>query len=74
MKSINKLILVIILILIPKNNVYASSIKITSSKDTINIGESVTVTATITADSDIMSSEGSVYCTGAGIPRRSAWE
>lgn len=47
--------------------VYASSVSVKVSSNTITKGSSVTVTATINADSGIYTTEGSLTCTGAGV-------
>lgn len=48
-------------------NVYASSVSVKASNGTIYRGETVTITATVSADSGIYTVSGSVYCSGAGV-------
>ena len=48
-------------------NVYASSVSVKSSSNSIYRGDTVTVTATVSADSGIFTLNGSVYCNGAGV-------
>ena len=67
MKKIKRIIVALIIIFSLNKNVYASSISINSSANSINKGNSVTITATINADSGIYTTSGSVYCTGAGV-------
>jgi len=47
--------------------VYASSVSVKVSSTSITKGSSVTVTATINADSGIYTTEGSLNCSGAGV-------
>lgn len=67
MKKIHKLLFVIISLFIFENKVNASAISLRSSSSTVNRGNSVTVTATISAGSGIYTASGSVYCSGAGV-------
>lgn len=67
MKKISKILFILFLFITLKNNVYASSVTIKSSNSTINKGNQVTITATISADSGIYTAAGSIYCSGAGV-------
>lgn len=50
-------------------NVNASSVSVKVSSNSITKGGSVTVTATINADSGIYTTEGTLHCTGAGVDK-----
>ncbi|MBQ6495391.1 MAG: cadherin-like beta sandwich domain-containing protein [Bacilli bacterium] len=67
MKKISKILFILFLFITLKNNAYASSVTIKSSNSTINKGNQVTITATISADSGIYTAAGSIYCSGAGV-------
>lgn len=66
MKKIRLLILFAICFIVG-NVVDASSVSVRVSSNSITKGGSVTVTATINADSGIYTTEGSLICTGAGV-------
>lgn len=47
----------------------ASSVSVKVSSNSVTKGSSVTVTATINADSGIYTTEGTLYCSGAGVDK-----
>lgn len=49
--------------------VEASSVSVKVSSNSITKGNNVTVTATVNADSGIYTTEGTLYCTGAGVDK-----
>jgi len=49
--------------------VEASSVSVKVSSNSITKGSTVTVTATINADSGIYTTEGTLYCSGAGVDK-----
>ena len=67
MKRIQYILLSILFMFIFQSNVYASSDKIKSSSSSMYRGETVTISATVSAGSGIYTVAGSVYCSGAGV-------
>lgn len=66
MKKIKLIIFLLIITLISSKVVFASSVSIKVSSGTITKGETVTVTAVVSADSGIYTTEGTLSCSGAG--------
>lgn len=66
MRSIKYILITIISFMLFINGVEAASVSIKSSYTSITKGGSVTVTATISSDSPIVSIEGTLMCKGAG--------
>lgn len=62
-----KLLMFLCICFLVSNVVYASSVSVKVSSNTITKGSSVTVTASINADSGIYTTEGTLTCTGAGV-------
>lgn len=69
MKKLKLLVFMGILFLSFNMTTLASSVSIKASSSTITKGDSVTITATINADSGIYTTEGTVSCTGAGVSK-----
>ena len=66
MRSIKYVFITIISFVLFSCNVEAASVSIKSSYGSITKGSSVTVTATVSSDSPIVSIEGTLMCKGAG--------
>ena len=66
MKKIKLIIFLLIITLTSSKVVFASSVSIKVSSGTITKGETVTVTAVVSADSGIYTTEGTLSCSGAG--------
>lgn len=49
------------------STVSASSVSVSANKSSVTRGDSVTITATISAGSGIYTTEGSINCSGAGV-------
>ena len=49
--------------------VEASSVSVKVSSNSVTKGSTVTVTATVNADSGIYTTEGTLYCSGAGVDK-----
>lgn len=70
MKRSFKLILFLMIMFLSFNMVaYASSVSIKASSTSVTKGNSVTVTAVISADSGIYTTEGTLSCSGAGVSK-----
>lgn len=67
MKNIKFLMVVFIGFILFSGSVEAASVSIKSNYSTITKGNSVTVTATVSSDSPIVSIEGTFMCKGAGV-------
>ena len=67
MKYFKYVVVCVLMLFVFKCNVYASSVSVKSSSNSIYRGDTVTVTATVSADSGIFTLSGSVYCSGAGV-------
>lgn len=67
MKKIKYILISFICFILFSYTVNAASASITSNYYTITKGGSVTVTATVTSDSPIVSIEGTLMCKGAGV-------
>lgn len=66
MKKI-RLIIFTLCIFMFSNYVYASNVSVRVSSNSVTKGSTVTVTATINADSGIYTTEGTLSCSGAGV-------
>lgn len=66
MRSIKYILITIISFITLTNVVEAASVSIKSNYTSITKGSSVTVTATVSSDSSIVSIEGTLKCSGAG--------
>ncbi len=67
MKRIKKIILVMLCIFIYVNKVDAASLSVKTGSSSITKGSSVVITTTVSASSPIVSIEGSLSCSGAGV-------
>ena len=67
MKKISKIFLGILCIFIYTNKVDAASLSVRTGSSTITKGNSAVITTTISASSPIVSIEGSLSCSGAGV-------
>jgi len=66
-KKISLFIFLISCLILGSNNCYAASASIKSSVNSITKGNKVTITLTISSDSPLVSIEGTLKCTGAGV-------
>ena len=66
MRKLKLLVITLLVFVLPKN-VFAASVSVKASSNTIYRGDSVTITATVSADAGIYTTTGSVYCSGAGV-------
>ena len=66
MKKLKYLIFILLTFLSCNNFVYADSISISSNKKSIVVGNSVTISSTVTSNSPLVSIEGTLSCSGAG--------
>ena len=55
------------------STVSASSVSVSANKSSVTRGDSVTITATISAGSGIYTTEGSINCSGAGVTATIRW-
>ena len=67
MKKILRLMLFIVIGFIGMGNVSASSVTMRASSTSVTVGDTVTITTTITGDANIYTVVGNMYCRGAGV-------
>lgn len=67
MKKIKYLLIGLTSFIFLTNSVYASSVSISSSSGSVTTGNSVTVTATVSSDTPVVSIEGTLMCKGSGV-------
>ena len=66
MKKIKYLIFILLTFISFNNYVYADSISISANKKSIIVGNSVTISSTVSSNSPLVSIEGTLSCSGAG--------
>lgn len=66
MKKIKYLMLILLTFLSFNNYVYADSISLSKNKNSIVVGNSVTISSTVSSNSPLVSIEGTLSCSGAG--------
>lgn len=67
MKFIKYFVFFVICFVLYNANVYAANVSIKSNNSSITKGGTVTITATVSSDSPIVSIEGTLMCKGAGV-------
>jgi len=67
MKNIKKLIFTIFCFIVLSPNIKANSISVVASSSSVTKGDTVTITVTVSSDAPVVSIEGSLSCSGAGV-------
>jgi len=67
MKNIKKIIFTIFCFMVLSPSIKANSISVVASSSSVTKGDTVTITVTVSSDSPLVSIEGSLSCSGAGV-------